>query len=152
MGPRLFSPSIQIGDNVIGNCLDRLRDECFDSRRIPRCLSNLAGNQRKLMDRLAAHLLLEEEKKDIPQSFQATADQHRQELTVGIHTILSLPLKFDVNRSIFLLTVTKRGRLIGRIHIKPWALFGSSKFIQELGDFCIGNPRKIGRRVVKVLN
>jgi hypothetical protein len=97
------------------------------------------------MDRLADRL---KEEEDIPQRFHAT--EHRQELTVGIHTILSLPLKFDIHRSIFLLTVMKRGRLLGKIHIKPWALFGSVKFIQELGEFCIGNPRKIGRRVVKV--
>lgn len=141
MGSRLVASSIEIPDNVIGNCLDRLRDECLASRRVPRCL---AMTQTKLMDRLAE--LLEEE--DIPQSFEAL--EHRRELTIGIHMVLSLPLKFDINRSIFLLTVTKRGRLLGKIHIKHWALFGCSKFIQELGDFCIGNPRKIGRRIVKV--
>jgi hypothetical protein len=88
------------------------------------------------------------EEEEIPGSFEAL--EHRRELTIGIHTVLSLPLKFDINRSIFLLSVTKRGRLLGKIHIKPWALFGSSKFIQELWEFCIGNPRKIGRRIVKV--
>ena len=145
LGSRLLAFSIEVPDNIIGNCLDRLRGECLGSTRVPRCLATMAMTQMKLMDRLAE--LLEEE--DIPQSFEAVG--HRQELTIGIHTILSLPLKFDINRSIFLLTVTKRGRLLGKIHIKPWALFGSSKFIQELGNFCIGNPRKIGRRVVKVL-
>ncbi|EFX82189.1 hypothetical protein DAPPUDRAFT_302623 [Daphnia pulex] len=141
LGSRLVACSIEIPENVIGDCLDRFRDECLASRRVPRCLVTMT--QTKLMDHLAE--LLEEE--DIPQSFEAF--EHRRELTIGIHTVLSLPLKFDINRSIFLLSVTKRGRLLGKIHIKPWALFGSSKFIQELWEFCIGNPRKIGRRIVK---
>ena len=150
LGPQLLSPSTEIRD--IAKCLDKLTDECLASKRRPKHLANPTdGNQTKLMDRLADLL---DEIGNIPQSFETNMEQHhqhqRQELTVGIHTILSLPLKFDINRSVFLLTVMKRNRLVGKIHIKPWTLFGSTKFIQDLGDFCIGNPRKIGRRVVKV--
>ena len=63
---------------------------------------------------------------------------------------IEVPLRFDVATSIFVLKVTKRGRLLGQISIKPSPTFGSSKFMQELGDFCYGNARKIGRRVTKV--
>lgn len=51
----------------------------------------------------------------------------------------------------FILSVMKRGRLLGQIHIKPSPDFVSGKFMQELVKFSFGNDRKVGRRVTKVV-
>ena len=53
--------------------------------------------------------------------------------------------RFDVEVSVFHIKVMKRSQIQGRIIIKPWPDFGSAKFMQELGDFCFGRTRKMGR-------
>lgn len=143
LGPRLLSPRVDVDSDVLGSLLDRFRDEYFSNRMQREDLVQSDEEEINMMDGLAEFL----EREDISNSFDNMEED--EEFSTGIFPVTPAPQRFDIANSIFLLTVIKRGRLLGQIHIKPSSRFASAKFVQDLGTFCYDHPRKIGRRIAK---
>ncbi|KAI9563463.1 hypothetical protein GHT06_010926 [Daphnia sinensis] len=136
LGPRMLSHRADVSNDVLGSLLDRFRDEHLANRMQDEEESNL-------MDGLAEFL----ERQDISRSSNNMEED--DEYLTGISPVMPVPQRFDIANSIFVLTVMKKRRLLGRIQIKPSPRFASAKFVQELGTFCYAHPRKIGRRIAK---
>lgn len=145
LGPRLLFPRVDVDSDVLGSLLDRFRDEYFSNRMQREDLVQSDEEEINMMDSLAEFL----EREDISNSFDNMEED--EEFSTGIFPVTPAPQRFDIANSIFLITVIKRGRLLGQIHIKPSSRFASAKFVQDLGTFCYDHPRKIGRRIAKVL-
>lgn len=143
LGPQLINPHMEIHCNEIGKYLDELVEK--ESKRRPTTPSR---NSTMLFDHLAEML---EQDYQI-QSQSPKSDQHGEDELMPQQFSQSAQLsRFNARTSIFILSVTKRGRLLGRIQIQPSPDFVNGKFMQELGEFCLSNNRKVGRRVTKVI-
>ncbi len=140
LGSQLISQQqLEICGEAIGNCLDKLRGSYLNTTApATQDARTLTTEETMLMHRLSE--LVE---KDIQDRFASPSDELMHEIEAPL-------LRFNVRTSVFVVKVTKKGRVLGQIKIKPSPTFSSGKFMQELGDFCCGNPRKIGRRVEKV--
>lgn len=137
LGPGLINDETEFQDDgVTGNHLDIETDSYMQgARNQPR--------REKSLKSVVIEILNEEMLHSVQTNNSPALSQNEEPMAVPLQNC-----NLDTSNTI-VLKVMRRGRLFGQVDIRPSLEF-DGRFLQDLKDFCTGNPKKFGRRITKV--